>query len=206
MKKLCLLAVSLCLVTTMATARPLKQGMSGSDVKQWQQFLNTRGFDVPTNGKFGPATQRATIIFQKKWKLRGDGIVGVKTLTKAQELKMGASQPITKNIAVNSSKFPYSGRWTGQFGTSLDSSNGVYTYSDAAGSREGTWRMEGRTLILTQAPTTWGNNVVGCRMFKFTPHANGQKIEMVGGVGSGTSPRILNKPWAGENVVLTRQW
>lgn len=92
MKKLgLLLLLVLALFTSSAFARDLKEGTSGDDVKRWQSFLNTRNFDLPANGKFGPATKRATIIFQKKWDLYADGVVGPRTVEKARALGYGGS-------------------------------------------------------------------------------------------------------------------
>jgi peptidoglycan hydrolase-like protein with peptidoglycan-binding domain len=78
--------VYLLLVSSVAFSRDLSLGVSGDDVKAWQTFLVTRNFDLPVNGKFGPATERATKVFQKKWKLYADGIVGKQTMQKAKSL------------------------------------------------------------------------------------------------------------------------
>lgn len=87
MKKLwSIFLLAICLSCSSAFARDLKEGVSGEDVKQWQRFLNTRNFELPVNGKFGPATKRATIIFQKKWGLYPDGVVGPRTSEKAKSL------------------------------------------------------------------------------------------------------------------------
>ena len=86
-----IIVLCLALFASCAFARDLKEGASGNDVKQWQQFLNTRNFDLPANGKFGPATKRATTIFQKKWDLYADGVVGLRTLEKAKSLGYGSS-------------------------------------------------------------------------------------------------------------------
>ncbi len=46
------------------------------DVKRLQTFLNVEGFNISTDGKFGPTTKRAVVELQKKNGLRQDGIVG----------------------------------------------------------------------------------------------------------------------------------
>lgn len=69
-----------------ARARDLKLGTSGEDVKKWQIFLVSRNFVMPADGEFGPVTRRATRIFQKKWKLYVDGVVGKQTMRKAKQL------------------------------------------------------------------------------------------------------------------------
>lgn len=76
----------LLLTCSSAFARDLKPGVVGEDVRKWQMFLIARNFDLPVNGKFGPATTRATIIFQKKWNLYADGVVGPRTMEKAKAL------------------------------------------------------------------------------------------------------------------------
>jgi peptidoglycan hydrolase-like protein with peptidoglycan-binding domain len=59
---------------------PLKKGSFGEEVKQWQLFLQSAGYRVPSaDGAFGPQTERETIKFQIKNGLKPDGIVGPKT-------------------------------------------------------------------------------------------------------------------------------
>lgn len=58
----------------------LKQGSSGSYVKQVQQKLKNWGYYTgAVDGVFGAKTKAAVIAFQKKNKLTADGIVGAKT-------------------------------------------------------------------------------------------------------------------------------
>ncbi len=96
MKKFHAFSIFVCflLVSSSAFGRDLKAGVSGDDVKAWQRFLIARNFDLPVNGKFGPATQRATKIFQKKWNLYVDGVVGRRTLNKAKELGYGSTRVV----------------------------------------------------------------------------------------------------------------
>ena len=54
---------------------PLRQGMSGHDVKVLQQFLNQAGQKVRVDGEFGPSTVAAQKTFEKADKLDVDGIV-----------------------------------------------------------------------------------------------------------------------------------
>ncbi len=64
--------------------RNLAEGMSGIDVKAVQQALNIWMPDrkpLVDDGKFGALTKAAVIEFQKRKKLRQDGIVGPYTLT-----------------------------------------------------------------------------------------------------------------------------
>lgn len=58
----------------------LKKGSFGEQVKQWQLFLQSAGYELPfVDGAFGPETERETIKFQKKNGLKPDGIVGPQT-------------------------------------------------------------------------------------------------------------------------------
>lgn len=67
--------------------RPLKLNSHGDDVAKWQQFLIDAGFKPgPADGSFGPATEAATIAFQKKRGLTADGVVGNQTFGKAMTL------------------------------------------------------------------------------------------------------------------------
>lgn len=59
-----------------------KPNMSGDDVRAWQQVLVASGYKVDTDGVFGPGTDAATIDWQKKRGLTGDGDVGPATLAK----------------------------------------------------------------------------------------------------------------------------
>ncbi len=66
--------------------RVLRRGMSGSDVKQWQEFLTRKGFGAGTpDGSFGNRTVQATVEFQRQNGLGADGVVGPGTLNKAKE-------------------------------------------------------------------------------------------------------------------------
>ena len=59
----------------------LKQGSSGSTVKQVQQKLKNWGYySGAVDGIFGSGTRKAVILFQKRNGLAVDGIVGTKTL------------------------------------------------------------------------------------------------------------------------------
>lgn len=54
-------------------------GDNGPGVKQIQQALVKQGFKVTVDGKFGPQTDKAVRAFQKKVKIKQDGIVGPAT-------------------------------------------------------------------------------------------------------------------------------
>lgn len=57
----------------------LQKGSQGDEVKEWQKFLNSQGYNLAVDGDFGDKTNNATIEWQTKNGLYGDGIVGEKT-------------------------------------------------------------------------------------------------------------------------------
>lgn len=67
--------------TPTPTQRPrlLKKGDKGQDVKDIQIALDIHGYKLVVDGDFGPRTDAAVKDFQKKNKLKVDGIVGPKT-------------------------------------------------------------------------------------------------------------------------------
>lgn len=56
-------------------------GMKGNGVKWIQWHLNRQGEKLSIDGSFGVLTKAAVLRFQKKKKLKQDGVVGVKTRT-----------------------------------------------------------------------------------------------------------------------------
>ncbi len=60
--------------------RVLRKGSKGDDVRRWQEFLIGTGVHLHADGKFGPATERATKRWQRKYAQPADGIVGNLTL------------------------------------------------------------------------------------------------------------------------------
>ena len=61
----------------------LQKGSKGDEVKKWQQFLNTQGYNLTVDGDFGDNTYNATVAYQKANGLGADGIVGKNTWGKA---------------------------------------------------------------------------------------------------------------------------
>lgn len=69
-------------------SRTLAIGMTGSDVRELQNLLNTNGYNAGNaDGISGPRTQSSVIQFQKDNGLTADGIVGSKTLAALQKLR-----------------------------------------------------------------------------------------------------------------------
>ncbi|MDZ5713617.1 peptidoglycan-binding protein [Jeotgalibacillus haloalkalitolerans] len=57
----------------------LEFGDEGAGVKAMQELLNSHGYDLVTDGIFGPKTERAVRSFQSENGLIVDGVYGVKT-------------------------------------------------------------------------------------------------------------------------------
>jgi predicted chitinase len=69
----------------------LRQGMTGPEVQQWQEFLIREGFlHAVANGNFGPQTHAATVAFQRAKGLTPDGVVGQQTVSFASGLTVSA--------------------------------------------------------------------------------------------------------------------
>ncbi len=61
----------------------LQKGSKGDEVKEWQNFLNSQGYNLSVDGDFGDKTLAATTEWQRKSGLGADGIVGDKSWGKA---------------------------------------------------------------------------------------------------------------------------
>ena len=61
----------------------IQKGSQGDDVKEWQTFLNSQGYNLSVDGDFGDNTLAATTDWQTKNGIGADGIVGEKTWGKA---------------------------------------------------------------------------------------------------------------------------
>lgn len=76
----------------------LKQGSSGSTVKQVQQKLKNWGYyNGAVDGIFGSGTRKAVMLFQRKNNLTADGIVGSKTL-EALGIYVGSTSQKTNSV------------------------------------------------------------------------------------------------------------
>lgn len=70
----------------------LRNGSEGDAVKTAQRLLRHREVEVEADGKFGPATEKAIVDFQKGQDLTADGVVGPQTWDKLIEvLRSGSS-------------------------------------------------------------------------------------------------------------------
>jgi hypothetical protein len=84
--------------------RILKRAIRDKDVLRWQAFLNRIGSDpliglrlpfLRPDAIFGKNTQRATQLFQRRYRLTPDGVVGPRTLAAAFELGFIATEKPT---------------------------------------------------------------------------------------------------------------
>ena len=77
--------------------RTLRQGMRGDDVRAWQSFLVSRGYDTGgLDGIFGPKTRSATMSFQRAAGITVDGIAGPETYRAALEAGYGSTATGTR--------------------------------------------------------------------------------------------------------------
>ena len=72
-------------------------GKVSDEVKRIQEALNSLGYDISADGKFGKATYQAVMAFQKAEGIKIDGIVGEETIA-ALEKATGDTGEITDNV------------------------------------------------------------------------------------------------------------
>ena len=83
----------------------LRLGSTGRDVERWQYFLIGQNiYSGIVNGKFDVETYEATKIFQKKYGLNPDGIVG--NYTTGQAMLLGFGLIVDDNPDKTSDRFP----------------------------------------------------------------------------------------------------
>lgn len=72
--------------------RLLQVGVTGEDVRGWQQWGTSQGIDCgPIDGIFGPLTRGGTVAFQTRASVAVDGIVGPETIRVAVEAGYGSA-------------------------------------------------------------------------------------------------------------------
>jgi peptidoglycan hydrolase-like protein with peptidoglycan-binding domain len=64
--------------------RTLKEGMTGNDVKQLQQYLTRAGFRTTADGQFGPGTTSSVKSFESAHHMRADGVVSASVASALQ--------------------------------------------------------------------------------------------------------------------------
>ncbi|WP_156291626.1 glycosyl hydrolase family 18 protein [Oceanobacillus salinisoli] len=79
----------------------LKAGSKGTAVKDMQNKLKTAGvYKGKVNGMYDTTTKKAVISFQKKYKLKADGIAGPATLSKLDSIIASKKSTASKPAAV----------------------------------------------------------------------------------------------------------
>jgi peptidoglycan hydrolase-like protein with peptidoglycan-binding domain len=63
----------------------IRKGNNNEEVRQWQEFLISLGYDLNPDGIFGSKTHQATVEFQASAELSDDGIVGKNTYARAKD-------------------------------------------------------------------------------------------------------------------------
>lgn len=80
----------------------LKKGSKGEFVLLMQEMLQKLGFQISTDGAFGPDTEKAVIKFQQQNNLKVDGIVGAKTWILIQDQASKVKKPVaTVDTVIN---------------------------------------------------------------------------------------------------------
>ena len=80
----------------------LKQGSRGYEVKIVQDFLKEENFFFgAVDGIFGPATRNSVILFQNKYGLVADGIVGNASYSKMREIGFGVDGTELESLNIN---------------------------------------------------------------------------------------------------------
>lgn len=140
----------------------LRTGMEGPEVKKWEVFLVGQKFDPgAVDGKFTAETQQATTLFQQKYHLDADGMVGNQTWGQAMMLGLGAlSDPA--NTEKSGPNFPPPPGFAPLRGTAtLQKMFGKYEYKPkpVAGNKEnitilGDW--ESRNIVKVEIPQLMG--------------------------------------------------
>lgn len=110
--------------------RLLKIGSRGQAVKELQQLLAQRGYNLAVDGVFGPNTETLVKDFQKKVGLTADGLVGNMTWTALK------NQPVTTypdfQFSGNIDSYPLA---TDQYYKEIHKKDTIYLHHTAGGPR-----------------------------------------------------------------------
>ena len=88
----------------------IQKGSKGDEVKEWQKFLQSQGYDFSQyggiDGIFGDATDSYTRDWQQKNGIGADGIVGEKTWGKAGYTYLSPTAPTAKEFNTDATDLP----------------------------------------------------------------------------------------------------
>lgn len=82
----------------------ISYGARGEDVKKLQKALNSKGYKLSVDGKFGPKTKAAVKDYQKKNNLKVDGVVGKNTWNSLNKTKKATATKTTQTKTKTTSK------------------------------------------------------------------------------------------------------
>ena len=109
--------------TSSSTSTLLRKGSKGQAVKELQEKLNKLGYGLTVDGDFGSKTESAVISFQKKYKLKIDGIVGNETRNALDSaIKTLTAKPTQPSSSASTS-------WVGEVNVSVGSTLAVRTWA-----------------------------------------------------------------------------
>lgn len=117
----------------------LQKGSKGNEVKEWQQFLNSQGYNLSVDGDFGDNTYKATTEWQTKNGLGADGIVGKNTWGKAGYMPYSTAStptaaptanPMPTNPTYDSSTWDESAKGQAAQGSYNTAKEAVNSYGD----------------------------------------------------------------------------
>lgn len=121
----------------------IKKGSQGSDVSEWQNFLNTQGYNLSVDGIFGDNTYNATLDWQGKNGLSADGIVGQNTWGKAGYSNLYTPvgsptiSPSPTSPTFNTTSFDDTDEGKAASSAKTNAENAVNNYGDFAWDKQG---------------------------------------------------------------------
>jgi hypothetical protein len=134
-----------------------KKGDKGQKVKLIQEWLCLHGFNVVIDGDFGPATEHGVKVFQKKKRLKANGMVDQKTFRKLILPMLNALKPISGNKKLGKLVVAYAKQHLKQTPLEIGGQNKgpwVRLYMDGHEGVEWPWCAGFVSYILKQAAKT----------------------------------------------------
>jgi len=121
LKRILILCLVLMMTAPTALAyNKLKKGASGAEVTRMQSALQSLGYAIKADGKFGAGTESTVKTFQRDFGLQVDGVAGNKTLTLLYSLVPGeeSASPTPTAAAAAGGSTPAPGALTAWVSTS----------------------------------------------------------------------------------------